>query len=86
MKISNEHYQALRTAILAVVPVMPTAKQYMDRDPTIARIDRAKDTAKRYRWDLFWASRFDAAPLYSAGLNDDHIDTALRTIVKEITP
>ena len=37
----------------------------------------------RDRWDMLWRSGFDIAPLYRAGLNDDHIDTALRRIVKD---
>ena len=39
---------------------------------------------ERARWDALWASGFDAAPLYLAGLNDDHIDTALRKIAREL--
>jgi len=34
----------------------------------------------RYRWDILHASRFDTRQLYSY-LNDDHIDTALRSIL-----
>ncbi|RPI47200.1 MAG: hypothetical protein EHM67_00020 [Hyphomicrobiaceae bacterium] len=37
--------------------------------------------AKRFRWDLLHASGFDTRGLYAAGLNDSHIDTALRRIV-----
>lgn len=35
----------------------------------------------RHRWDMLWASKFDVRKFYDAGLNDDHIDTALRKIV-----
>ena len=38
-------------------------------------------SAERFRWDALHASGFKTAPLYSAGLNDSHIDTALRRIV-----
>lgn len=34
----------------------------------------------RERWDALHASGHPTAPLYKAGLNDDHIDTALRNI------
>ena len=36
----------------------------------------------RQRWDAMHKSGFDTRPLYKAGLNDDHIDTALRKIQK----
>jgi hypothetical protein len=52
-----------------------------------------KDTAKRHRWDAMrrgaialgendaaWLSR----EVYPAGLNDNHIDTALRRAVAEV--
>ena len=48
-----------------------------------------KDHEKRFRWDVFWTARrylngnFISDILYSY-LNDDHIDTALKKIVKEI--
>jgi hypothetical protein len=45
--------------------------------------ERTKDINKRYRWDLCWLVRLepeDWTRLY-AYLNDDHIDTALRSIV-----
>jgi len=38
----------------------------------------------RQRWDLLHDSKFDTRSLYGAGLNDDHIDTALRAIGAEI--
>ncbi len=48
-----------------------------------AAIARTGMTAKRARWDALWASGFDVARLYKEGLNDEHIDTALRSIVTE---
>ena len=39
---------------------------------------------KRQRWDVLWRAvdekRFDILECYAAGLDDAHIDTALRTI------
>jgi hypothetical protein len=37
----------------------------------------------RDRWELLWRSGFDVETLYKAGLNDDHIDTALRRMSKQ---
>jgi hypothetical protein len=42
-----------------------------------------KDANMRQRWDALWNSGFDVARLYSEGLDDNHIDTALRTIGQE---
>ena len=36
---------------------------------------------QRFRWDMLHASGFDIQPLYKAGLNDSHIDTALRYVM-----
>ena len=36
----------------------------------------------RQRWDALWLSKYDVRKLYNAGLNDDHIDTALRSIFR----
>jgi len=36
--------------------------------------------SERKRWDALWASGFPAMELYNAGLNDAHIDTALKKI------
>lgn len=83
MKMSKEQYAALKAAMHEGLKLVPPAAKYQARDPSIPRIDLAKDTAKRHRWDAFWASRFDAQPFYAAGLDDSHIDTALRAIVKE---
>ena len=38
-------------------------------------------SADRFRWDMLHASGFDTAALYRAGLNDNHISTALRNIL-----
>lgn len=61
--------------------------QYIAGD--FPRADRVKDLNKRFRWDLLWmgdgATRrawFDRVYKYA---NDDHIDTALRSIVPVLT-
>ena len=44
---------------------------------------------ERYRWDLFWGG-CRARPgglsfnLYDDGINDTHVDTVLRNVVKEL--
>jgi hypothetical protein len=37
----------------------------------------------RNRWDQLWRSQYPVKKLYDAGLNDNHIDTALRHIARD---
>jgi hypothetical protein len=46
-------------------------KQYLD----------AGLSEKRFRWDLFHASKFGSKKLYDEGLDDSHIDSALKAII-----
>jgi len=34
-------------------------------------------------WSMFHASKFDCSKLYNAGLNDNHIETALKRILSD---
>lgn len=84
MKIKPEHYEVLREAITATAS-HPAAQGCEKRYQELGR------TPMRLRWDLLYASKLkigdgvgmDGLPLY-AYMNDDHIDTALRNICKEL--
>lgn len=69
MKIKPEHVDHMRAAMA----------------PVIARYKQpAEHSAKRYRWDVARAAGlipFITDTLYTYA-NDDHIDTALRSILK----
>jgi hypothetical protein len=89
MKITAEHYAQLRAAMIAGLPLVPAQSAYLARDASIPRIAAAKDLPMRHRWDALNASRAVAplSPLTTAiyaYANDEHIDTALRAIVKEV--
>jgi hypothetical protein len=86
MKITVAQLKELRSYILPALNKIPSAAQYAARDSSIPRIDRAQDTAKRHRWDALLASRFPVSTLYDAGLNDEHIDTALKHIIRTTHP
>ncbi len=50
------------------------------------RSEATKDVDKRYRWDLYWAAQHKNLIPWTLldeidGVNDAHIDTALRSIV-----
>lgn len=81
MKITNEDYKLLKQAI---EPLMNEAveKHYVDNNLS----------SMRMRWDVLYASKVKIGDdvgiqgdinLY-AYMNDTHIDTALRTIFKEL--
>lgn len=77
MKIKPEHYDIIKQAIDAL-PKDQVAQHKAK--------ELGKDKAMRFRWDLFHAarlSRFASDELYRY-LNDNHIDTALKSIVKEL--
>lgn len=85
MKITDEHLAALRAAI---VPCDTPERREAYLRGDFHNADRVKDLDMRYRWDLLYASGLkigdgvgmEGLPLYGY-LNDDHIDTALRSIV-----
>ena len=64
MKMSPENFASLSAAVA----------------PHLASTADPAHSAMRQRWDALHKSGFDTRPLYAAGLNDDHIDTALRRI------
>jgi hypothetical protein len=75
MKITNEH---LATMATMVQPLDTPEKRDAYRAQNL--------TDKRYRWDLVYmagGTRFICDALYPY-LDDSHIDTALRSIVKPL--
>lgn len=75
MKISPSLYLDVKTAIVGAVHNPPSIREvYLSRGLSEVRL----------LWDCFHASRFDINRLYDAGLNDAHIETALRSIGREI--
>ena len=77
MKMLNDHYNDLRDSMrrrLDISPYLPAA------------YEQAGLSAERFRWDLARASIGDKGicALYKY-LNDNHIDTALRAVIAELT-
>jgi hypothetical protein len=79
MKITPSQYAELKALIAPLAPSIPS------RRAAIAKEGKAHDPEKRLRWDLsLVALKFICEKLYPSGLNDDHIDTALRSIMREL--
>ena len=76
MKISKEHFEELKFAIEAAMAASPNKWDEYKKNGL---------TAMRFRWDALHlsdaATRLLNRKLYQAGLNDDHVDTALRRIM-----
>lgn len=81
LKIKAEHLQKLKVGIQRLDT--PTQRhRYINGD--FSRAAQTKDLDKRYRWDLYWAASRGDSGCHSelcAYLNDDHIDSALRSII-----
>ncbi len=79
MKITQQHYTELVTAL---APLAPRIKaDYAER-----LAQDAADPATRARWDALYYSRFmerNYSAIYGY-LNDNAIDTALRAVMREI--
>ena len=74
MKMHRQDYLALQAAI-------ERRFNAADRVAIWSRYVARDLSADRFRWDMLHASGFDTGPLYRAGLNDNHIGTALRNIL-----
>lgn len=82
MKIQPAHYEHMKAAIAALPVEGMRAHKLM-----LASDKRVKDLEKRFRWDLSYAAKltpFICSDVYSYA-NDDHVDTALRAIVRELS-
>ena len=80
MKITPEHYDYMLAAITPLTGKLKAFQEKAKADPNF------NQSAMRLRWDALWASGISAwlsVNVYPYA-NDDHIDTALRSIFKEI--
>ncbi len=85
MKITQSHLGQLRALMARGITRIPTAAEYDARSQAIPRIGQTKDPAKRHRWDALYAAGAGEwiNDVYKYA-NDEHIDTALKAVVKEL--
>jgi len=83
MKIKAEHYATLKS--------MLSQYSHDNREALLAHkaLKLGKDPERRFRWDLFtFARRSGAEKIVMDDIyryaNDNHLDTALRAIVREL--
>ena len=82
MKIKPEHYAYMRDTIRTAF----TSEQVQAHRAAVIAEGKSKDIDKRVRWDLSYGAKLTpwvCANLYSY-VDDSHIDTALRLIVRDI--
>lgn len=89
MKIRAAHFEMMRVAISDAMQELGETKLKAHLDALLAQYP--EDQAIRiYRWNILFAvpsaKRTEIIDLIYAYANDDHIDTALRKIMKEPTP
>jgi len=79
MKISGEVVEAMRERI---APFDHEGNRDRYRRGDFPRAEVTNDLNMRYRWDLFWAAK--GREVLPDDVNSDHIDTALRRIVRPL--
>ena len=79
MKMSKEHFNELCGAIDEVLQ-RHSLPQILKHRETIKFV---KSQFVSFCLSIFHASKFDCKELYSAGLNDSHIETALKRILSD---
>ena len=80
MKIRPEHVAHMQAEMQKIANQFPAMREWIATDP------RVKDADKRLRWDAMYKAGLNSyicATIYPYA-NDDHIDTALRQIMKNI--
>jgi hypothetical protein len=85
MKMTKKHYETLRVMVAGLLEQHPDTPIHYSNG-NFARANAVKDLNKRYRWDLFYYATSKDQPFRDelGYLQDSHIDTALRNIVKPI--
>ena len=82
MKMQDEHYNYIKTAMAAIAYAIP------EHGKTVIASGNYKDIDKSIRWSWYYGAvplpcKYTRDKLYSY-LNDDDIDKALQSIVKEL--
>lgn len=86
MRMSADTFTTFKSSIEALDT---EDRRHAYREGNFPRSAGVKDLNKRYRWDLLWVANSRSencliGAAYSEGLNDAHIDTALRKAVPEL--
>lgn len=77
MKFTDNHYEALKSAIASKqIDLLKAKKEYEENGLS----------NQRYLWDIFWFSGYSTnASFREASYKDTHIETAVKKAVLELT-
>jgi hypothetical protein len=79
MKMTKEHYDVLKKKVEALLPGIENQRTRISLDRKV------KDPGKRLLWDTFHAANILTAYTYQQfDYLDDHIETAMKSIFKEL--
>lgn len=79
MKLSPQHYTELKKRIAALADKIPGHIE------AVRKSGKFKDLGKRIRFDILYATKMHKDyDLYANGVNDTHIDTALKQAFKDL--
>lgn len=81
LRVAPQHVEAIRAKVSAL-DTPERRQKYLTGD--FPRADRVKDLDMRYRWDLLHEAK--AHPGYDGGINDTHVDSALKRAVPPLAP
>lgn len=83
MKMTVEDYNKVKTEFIKVMPTIKLRKPYKEMEP---------GDQKQYRFRVLFATLFDPDDINTLHLNklytyldDNHVDTALRKILREVS-
>jgi len=86
MKMSKEMFEDMKYRIDHLIATLGLSKIHAHYE-FLKTDERVKDIDKRFRWDLLNAiNRYDGLrilDMYDDGLNDTHIDSALKAYMKD---
>lgn len=79
MKMTDEHYAALKARVQTLVPQIPAHRERLKNDPKVKNLDL------RVLWDVFHAAKIYTVYSYQEfDYLDTHVETAMRAIFKEL--
>lgn len=85
MKVSSTDLENLRATIAEIATPERRLFYVLDEKGGSRAVVTAKDINKRFRWDMYWIAVTNGFTFSNINeLNDAHIDTALRNVVKDL--
>jgi len=83
MKINQEQYEEMKSKLDELVRTLGE-ERLKEHIANLKADPKVNDLQMRFRWDLVWAAKIDVCAIYDVcGVDNSHIDTALKKYMKE---